>query len=82
MRESMNEEEAGVVATGLCPLARDRRKVGDVECHEDALLVRSESQNLFVADSLERRLLVERAHVVSRLGQSRADPPPGDVCVE
>ena len=80
--DAVHEDDAGVRALRGGPVAQDAREVGDVVGDEDPLVGRSELEDLVVLEAFERRLLIERAHVVSLLLKSASHVAAGYVGVE
>lgn len=80
--DAVDEDDAGVGALRGGLLAQDRGEVGDVVGDEDPLFGGGECEHLVIVEALQRRLLVQRAHVVTGLLEASSDLGPGDVGVE
>ena len=61
------------MATGLSPLAKQRREVTRVACHQNPTLLRGERKHLRIVQRTQRRVGCEADHVVAALGKRDAD---------
>lgn len=73
---------AGMVPTLGCPPLHDSREVGDVEGDEDATLVSSDGQKLFVAGAVELPLLVRGPDVVASVPKGARHATARNVSIE
>ena len=70
------------MAIALRPLAQERREVARVAGDEDPVLAGSECEDLRIVECTQRGIGREAHHVVTALGQDRADAFGGQVGVE
>ncbi len=64
------------------PFAQNRGKVMDVLGHQDAVFLGRKREDILVCETLQRRLLVKRPHIVPVVFQPAPDRRPRDVRVE
>lgn len=71
--ESPDEDAAGMVAAGFCPLPQQRSEVAGVSGHQDAGLLGSDLEHLGVIKRAECRVGREAEDVVASGGERTAD---------
>jgi hypothetical protein len=80
--DAIHDDRAGVGALSRRPLAQHAGKVADVLGDDDAVFLGCKGEDIFVLNALERRILVECAHIVAILPQRATDVGTRDVRVE
>ena len=66
----------------LGPVPEQRRKVADVACHENPLLVSRQLQNVRVRKTVELPVLVQGQNVVTAFAKMLGDDAAGDMRVQ
>ncbi len=80
--DAVDKDHTGVGTLCRRPLPHDRREVADVVCHEDTPLCGGKREHVLVFETLQHRLLVECADLVTHLLQPAPHPGARDVRVE